>query len=236
MHIYGNYRSIAQLLYSTLTTYKTTKSNSNWFIFIIIYWSSFLPRFFFLGRRFVDHDLPDTSDRPAHEVDPHVSVLPCIHELAAEADVATAEEDAAYRDQGPKHQELLSPLRGEIDHNKLVVVLVIVAVVRYRRGVVSSVPAVLVVEMHALHAERVDTTFHVLQDFYPFEDGDVLLQRNHALIHGRLLLDEHLPVLPGLGVDLSEVGVVSFAEVVQPGPISAVRTINGIHGEINLYL
>ena len=164
MHTYGNYyRSIAQLLYSTLTTYKTTKSNSNWFIFIIIYWwSCFLPRFFFLRRWFVDHDLAYTGDRPAHEVDPHVAVLSGVHELAAETNVATAEDDAAYRDQGPEHQELLRPLRREINHNKLVVVLVIVAVVGYRRGVVGSVPTVLGVEMHALHAERVDTTFHVL--------------------------------------------------------------------------
>ena len=104
MHTYGNYyRSIAQLLYSTLTTYKTRKSNSNWFVFIIIYCSSLLPRFFFLRRRLVHHDLPYTCDRPAHEVDPHVAVLPGVHELAAEADVATAEEDAAYRDQGPEH-------------------------------------------------------------------------------------------------------------------------------------
>ena len=143
-----------------------------------------------------------------------MTVLPRVHELAADADVAAAEENHTHRHQGPEHQELLGPLGREVDDDKLCVVLVVVAVVRYRRGVVGAVPPVLGVEMHALHAERVHTALHVLQDLDSFEYGDVLLQRDHALVHGGLLLDESLPVLPGHGVDLGEMGVVGLAQVV----------------------
>ena len=207
--------------------------NGHWVLCCRSRWFAGFLWFLFLGRRFVDHHVSYAGDCSPHHVDPHVPVLPGVHELAADADVGAAEEDHSCRHQGPEHQELLRSLRCEVHHHELVVVLVVVAVVRHLVGVVGSVATILGVEVHALHAEGVDTTLHVLEDLDVVEDGDVLLQGDHAHILPGLPLDEPVPVLPGLGVLLGQVTVVGPAQVPQPGPVGAVRPVDCVHFPIN---
>ena len=154
--------------------------------------------------------MSNTRDCSTHDVDPHVTILPGVHELAANADVGTAEQDHSCGNKRPKHQELLRHLRREVDHDILVVVLVKVAVVGHQGCVVGTISTILGVEVHALHAQGVDTPLHVLEDLDVLEDADVLLEGDHALIDTGLCLNEPPPVLPGLRVHISQMRIISF--------------------------
>ena len=134
----------------------------------------------------------------------------------------------------PKDEELQGSLRGKVHHHVLKVVWVIVAVVGDHTCVVCPVLPILGKEVHALQAQSVHASLHVLLDLRPVQDRDVRLRRNQAFLVAGVELDEPLPVLSLLGVLYGEGGVVGDPHVVQPGSVGAVRPVNCVELPVDL--
>ena len=134
----------------------------------------------------------------------------------------------------PKDEELQCSLRCKVYHHVLKVVRVVVAVVGDHTRVVCPVLPILGKKVHALQAQSVHASLHVLLDLCPVQDCDVRLRWNQALLIAGVELDEPLPVLPLLGVLYGEGGVVGDPHVVQPGPVGAVRPVDCVELPVDL--
>ena len=61
------------------------------------------------------------------------------------------------------------------------------------------------------------------------DNSDITLQGNKTLHIIRIILYKPLPILPGLAVDIHQMRVVGHPQVVQPGPVGAVRPVDCVH-------
>ena len=87
--------------------------------------------------------------------------------------------------------------------------------------------------MHTFHTQCIDTSFHVFENLYVFENGNILIQGDHALVHLSRGLDEPLPVLPGLRILVGQVGVVSLPQVPEPRAVRTVGAVDRVHDGVD---